>query len=116
MTEYSEKVQRVRAGRMAGQTMNEIARGLGVTYGVVSGIVARYNVGLPEAARERIELMRRAKCSIMAREKFTGSPQVPGIMTRPLTPSIDDYVFGIEDKCDAWDEVGGVYLAIDDSY
>jgi len=98
--------------------MLEIARDLGVTYGVVSGVIQRNNIGLPEDARERIEQTRRAKCRIMAREKFTGGVPVNSIMLNPVRTNDDGdgYVFDIEARGDAWDEVGEAYMAMDDSY
>ena len=119
MTEYRLLVSGVRAGRLAGKTLQEIAQELKVSYGVVSGIVQRYNIGLPEEARERIELMRRAKCKMRTRERFSsfqGIEMRNGSMTRPAPLEDDAEVFDIESRCDAWDEFGGAYLSVDDSY
>jgi len=119
MTEYAEMVKRVRAGRMAGQTMNQIAASLGLTYGQVSGIVQRYNVGLPEEARAAMEQARRGKCQEMGRARKTeilGYAFKVGVITRPSPLGEDDYVFDIESRGDAWDEVGEAYLSQDDSY
>ena len=119
MSEYLELVNRVRAGRMAGRTRVEIARDLGVTYGVINGIIQRFNIGLPEEARAAIELARRGKCQEMGRKRnaeIRGHDFSASNLTRPLAMEEDSFVFDIESRGDVWDEFGEAYLSLDDSY